>query len=104
MPEYQRIDVTIHNVGSLAANSFDVSVYRDEELVGRGDVPSLPAPSSLVPATVRVGFPSTPAERSGRFRAVLDEGGQLPEITERTNSAEAEIGTPSVPKKRHAQP
>ncbi len=104
VPEYRRVDVTVHNVGAAAARAFDVAVYRGGELVGRRTVPHLPAPSSLVPSTVRVGFPFSPTEDAGRFRAVLDEGGQVPEITERNNSAQAELATPSVPKRRHAHP
>ena len=103
-PEYRRVDVTVHNIGAAAARSFDVSLYVGRDLRGRRSVPHLPAPSSLLPETVRVGFPFDPIEGRASFRAVVDESGQIPEITERNNSAEAEIATPAVPRRRHAHP
>lgn len=71
VPEYRRIDVTVHNVGAEAAGSFDVALYSGDRLVGRNRVPHLPAPDALVPSTVRLGFQFIPDAPRGRFSAKI---------------------------------
>ncbi len=104
VPEYRRIDVTVHNVGALPARSFEVVLYRDGQEAGRQSVPHIPAPTGLVPATVRVGFEVEPTADRARFKAVIDERGAVAELAERNNVAEVVLELPLVAKKRHAHP
>ena len=104
IPEYRRVDVTVHNIGAIPARSLEVALYEADRLVGRQLVPGVQAPDGLLPATVRVGFPFIPNSPRGRFRAVVDAANGIPEISERNNDAQADIETPLVGKKRHAHP
>ncbi len=104
IPEYRRVDVTVHNIGALPARSLEVALYEADRVVGRQLVPRVQAPDALVPATVRVGFPFIPESPRGRFRVVVDAANTIPEISERNNEARADLDTPLVGKKRHAHP
>ena len=104
VPEYRRVDVTVHNIGGREARSFDVALYNGNRPVGRKRVPNLPAPEGLVPSTVRIGFPFVPKLSKGKFRAAVDEEGAIDEIAERNNVAEVELTTPLIQRKVHAHP
>ena len=104
IPEYRRVDVTVHNIGAIPARSLEVALYEAERLVGRQLIPGVQAPDALLPATVRVGFPFIPKAPRGKFRAIIDAANGIPEISERNNEAQAELDTPLVGKKRHAHP
>lgn len=104
IPEYRRVDVTVHNIGAIPARSLEVALYEADRLVGRQLVPGVQAPDALLPAAVRVGFPFTPKSPRGKFRAVVDATNGIPEISERNNEAQADLDTPLVGKKRHAHP
>ena len=104
IPEYRRVDVTVHNIGAIPARSVEVALYEADRVVGRQLVPGVQAPDALLPATVRVGFPFIPKSPRGKFRAVVDAANGIPEISERNNEAQADLDTPLVGKKRHAHP
>ena len=104
VPEYRRVDVTVHNIGAIPARSLEVALYEADQVVGRQLVPGVQAPDALLPATVRVSFPFVPKSPRGRFRAVVDVADGIPEISERNNEAQADLDTPLVGKKRHAHP
>lgn len=104
LPEYRRVDVTVHNVGAKAARSFAIALYSGDRLVGRKRVPYLPAPDALVPSTVRIGFPFVPEASKAQFRVAIDEEGAIDEIAERNNAAEVELATPLRQRKVHAHP
>ena len=104
IPEYRRVDVTVHNIGAIPARSLEVALYEADRLVGRQLVPGVQAPDALLPAAVRVGFPFTPKSPRGKFRAVVDATNGIPEISERNNEAQADLDTPLAGKKRHAHP
>ena len=104
IPEYRRVDVTVHNIGALPATSLEVALYDADRVVGRQVVPRVQAPDALLPSTVRVGFPFIPEASRASFRAVVDAANTIPEISERNNQARADLDTPLVGKKRHAHP
>ena len=104
VPEYRRFDVTVHNVGAEVARSFDVAPYSGDRFVDRKRVPHLPAPDSLVPSTVRLGFQFVPGSSKGRFTGRIDEEDLVDEIVESNNVAEAELATPLMQRKRRAHP
>ena len=104
IPEYRRVDVTVHNIGAIPARSLEVALYEADRVVGRQLVPSVQAPGALLPATVRVSFPFVPKSPRGKFRAVVDAANGIEEISERNNEADADRETPLVGKKRHAHP
>lgn len=104
IPEYRRVDVTVHNIGAIPARSLEVALYEADRLVGRQLVPGVQAPDGLLPATVRVGFPFTPQSPRGKFRAVVDAANGISEISKRNNEAQVDLDTPLVGKKRHAHP
>ena len=104
VPEYRRVDVTVHNIGARPARGFEVALYLDDREIGRQFVPHLAAPTELLPQTVRLGFPYVPQAARSRFRAVLDPENVLDEITETNNRTTIELDTPLVGKKQHAHP
>ena len=104
MPEYRRVDVTVHNIGAEAARGFDVVLLAGDEEVGRQSVPNVSPPGSLEPSTVRLGFPFTPAKGESEFTAVIDVANHVDEITEINNRTTTAIETPLVRKRRHAHP
>ena len=101
---YRRVDVTVHNIGALPARSFDLVLYHHDQETGRRVVPRIPAPESLLPSTLRLGFPLDPIAPHGRFRVVVDEAGRVSEIGENNNVAETELATPLATRARHAHP
>jgi hypothetical protein len=102
LPEYARVDVTVHNLGSEPARGISVTLYDGDREIGRQRVPGIEAPLGFDPKTVRVGFRFTPARTSHTFRVIVDS--VVPEITKRNNTIEVERETPTAPLKQHATP
>ena len=104
VPEYRRVDVTVHNIGGAAARNVMVVLSDGEKEVGRQRIPNIEAPLDLDAKWVRIGFPFTPSRDRHEFTAILDPDGLVEEINESNNKAVAARSTPSVPVKRHASP
>jgi subtilase family serine protease len=102
LPEYTRVDVTVHNLGSQPARGISVTLYDGDREIGRQRIPGIEAPLGFDPKTVRVGFRFTPARASHTFKVVVDSA--VPEITKRNNTIVVERATPSAPPKQHATP
>jgi hypothetical protein len=102
LPEYGRVDITVHNLGSMPARGISVTLYDGDREIGRQRIPGIEAPLGFDPKTVRVGFRFTPERTSHTFKVVVDSA--APEITKRNNTIVVERATPSAPLKQHATP
>jgi hypothetical protein len=102
--EYQRVDVTVHNVGSAAARGARVLLYDGDLQMGSQTIPNIDAPLNLDPKSVRVGFHFVPSRTRHTLKAVIDHDGRIKEINESNNSAVADCATPKVPRRQHSSP
>jgi len=100
--DLQRVDVTLHNVGSAAARGVTVIAIRDGKEIGRHRVPNIEAPLDLDPKTVRIGFPLPPVSEKSTIRIMIDPDDKIVEITERNNRVTVEVSTPKVPRRQHS--
>ncbi len=94
VPEYRRVDVTVHNIGGAAARNVMVVLSDGEKEVGRQRIPNIEAPLDLDAKWVRIGFPFTPSRDRHEFTAILDPDGLVEEINESNNKAVAARSTP----------
>jgi hypothetical protein len=106
VPEYRRIDVTVHNIGSADAHRVTVVLAEGTRELGRQMIPHLGAPLDLDPKTVRVSFDYTPDGKPGahEFHATIDPDARIEELTRANNQATAAFSTPLVTRKQHASP
>jgi len=102
VPEYHRLDVTVHNIGAAAARKIVVILMEGGREVGRQVIPNIEAPVDLDPKVVRIGFEFTPAKPRHAFTVVIDPDGKIEELTDRNNRVTVEIDTPAVPRKQHS--
>jgi hypothetical protein len=105
-PEFQKIDVAVHNIGAAPARGLTV-VLLDEhhKEIGRQLIPHLAAPLDLNPQVVRVGFPIDFAQAAKRkFTAIIDPENRVREITKVNNRATAVCPTELAPRKIHSNP
>ncbi len=104
VPEYRRVEVTVHNIGAHTALDFEIALYLGGREIGRHTAPHLAAPTELMPQTIRVGFEYVPKTPQATLTVVLDPDDSVDEITERNNRATLTLSTPLVERKRHAHP
>jgi hypothetical protein len=102
LPEYSRVDVTIHNIGSVSAQNIGVTLFEGGKEVGHEVIPNLEAPLDLDPKTVKVSFQFVPREESHKFTVVVNTPESVEEITKVNNTAVAEVKTPKVRRKQHS--
>jgi hypothetical protein len=105
-PEFERIDVAVHNIGAAAARRVTVALLNEDgKELGRQTIPHLPAALDLNPQVVRVGFPVNFAGAARRkFTAVVDPDHHLSEITTVNNRATAVCPDKLAPRKIHSNP
>jgi hypothetical protein len=104
VPEYRRVDVTVHNVGSERARGVTVALFARDKEVGRVRIPNIEAPLDLDPKSVRVSFAFQPAGDTEELTAVVDPAGEIEEITKLNNRATAVCDTRLGVRKSHAHP
>jgi hypothetical protein len=102
IPEYHRLDVSVHNIGAAAARRVVVALMEGGREVGRQVIPNIEAPVDLDPKVVRVGFEFTPTRPRHAFTVVIDPDGTIEELTDRNNRVTVEIDTPAAPRKQHS--
>jgi hypothetical protein len=104
-PEYGKIDVAVHNIGSVATRQVTVVLYDDQQKeIGRQLIPHIAAPLDLNPQIVRVAFPydlSKAADR--RFTAVVEPKEGTREITTTNNRTSAVCPAEVARRRRHAE-
>jgi hypothetical protein len=104
VPEYRRIDVTVHNIGSVPVRHAAVVLREGGTEIGRQVIPNIEAPLDLDPKSVRVSFKIEPKPGRHNYTAEVATETRIDEITTVNNRVTVELETPLVPKKVHASP
>lgn len=79
--------IDVHNIGSRAAEPFEVELVDEDTVLWRGRVESLPAPLELIPSVVRLSVPKEVASRTSSWRVEVDAADHVPEVSEANNQA-----------------
>ncbi len=104
VPDLYRIDVTVHNIGSLDARGVTVVLMSAGKELGRTRIPSIAAPVDLDPKTVRVSFPVPPTGEKREFTVRLDPENAVREITDRNNQVSVELELIRTTRRQHSSP
>ncbi len=104
VPQYRRVEVTIHNVGSKGASGVEVALLEGKTEVGRQTIPHIAAPLDLDPKSVRIHFGFLPTKPKHAFTVIVDPADSIKEITDRNNRLQVTLETPLKARKRHSHP
>ncbi len=87
----RELQATIHNIGSLAAGTFEVGFVESSpsgrKLAGVATIPKLTWSEDLESKSMTVAVPYVPQQSNVRITVVIDEVDRINEISERNNTA-----------------